>query len=113
MTFSLLQFTDVTEGNNSPIFPPQIRLTALALTNTYQQLGVDGSSNNFPIRAIRVMNDDGTTGIHFRIATASSSQDAGQSDQYLGPNSYVDILIHRKDISVAGNKLWITALADT
>ncbi len=116
MTFSLYQFTDVSEGNSSPIYPPQIRLVGQALTNTYIQLAntaADGSGTYYPIRCVRVMNDDGTTGIHFRITTVGTGADAGQTDQYVGPNSYTDIVIHRKVRSAAADKLWITALADT
>lgn len=116
MTFSLLQFTDVSEGNDDPVYPPQIRLTGQALANTYVQLAnsaADGSGTYYPIRAIVISNDDGTTGIRFRISTASSGQDATQSDIYIGPNSDRKILIHRKNRSETGNKLWITALADT
>jgi len=116
MTISLFQFTDITEGNDSPVFPPQIRLAGQAIANTYLQLcntAVDGSGTYYPIRLIRVSNDDGTTGIRFRIATAGSGQDATQADQYVGPNSYTDIVIHRKVRSAAADKLWITALADT
>lgn len=116
MTFSLYQYTDVSEGNNAPISPPQIRLVGQALTNTYVQLcnaAADGSGAYYPIRLIRVMNDDGTTGIHFRITTAGSGQDAAQTDQFLAANSYVDVLIHRKKRDASGDKLWITALADT
>lgn len=74
---------------------------------------MDGSGTYYPIRLVRVSNDDGTTGIRFRITTAGSGQDATQADQYVAPNSYADVVIHRKDRSQSGNKLWITALADT
>lgn len=116
MTFSLIQFTDVSEGNDDPVWPPQIRLVGQALSNTYIQLAnsaADGSGTYYPIRAIYISNDDGTTGIRFRIATAGSGQDAGQSDIYIGPNSDRKIILHRKDRSVSGNKLWITAVADS
>lgn len=116
MTISLTQFSDVSEGNNAPIFPPQIRLAGQAIANTYLQLAnsaVDGSGTYYPIRCVRISNDDGTTGIRFRITTVGSGADATQADQYVGPNSFTDVLIHRKDRSVTGNKLWITALADT
>ena len=116
MTISLYEFTDVDEGSGEPIFPPQIRLAGQAIANTYLQLAnaaVDGSGAYYPIRLVRIMNDDGTTGIRFRITTAGSGQDATQADQFVAANSYTDVLIHRKDRSQTGNKLWITALADT
>lgn len=87
-----------------------------AIANTYLQLAnsaVDGTGTYYPIRLVRISNDDGTTGIRFRITTAGSGQDATQADQYVGPNSFTDVLIHRKNRSETGNKLWITALADT
>lgn len=115
MTFSLLQFMDASESDG-PIWPPQIRLTGQALTNTYVQLAnsaADGTGTYHPIRLIRISNDDGTTGIRFRISTASSGQDATQADQFIAANSYTDVLIHRKKRDAAGDKLWITALADT
>lgn len=113
MTISILQFTDVSPGNEDPVYPAQIRLTGKALSATYHQLGVDGSNNTFAIRGVLIYNDSNTTGIHVRVATASSGQDADQGDVYVGPDQTAYFLIHRKDISKTGNKLWVNAVADT
>lgn len=110
---TVLQFSDVSPGNEDPIYPAQIRLTGQALSNTYLQLGIDGSSNHFPIRGVLIYNDSATAGIHVRVATAASGQDAGQGDVYIGPDQTGWFLIHRKDITVTGNKLYLTAVADT
>lgn len=113
MTMTVYQFTDVTPGNEDPVYPAQIRLTAQALSNTYLKLGVDGSSNVFPIRGVLVYNDSGTVGIHVRIATASSGQDAGQGDTYIGPDQTGYFLIHRKLRTSSADWLYLTAIADT
>lgn len=79
-----------------------------ALTNTYYKL-----STTLPIRAVLVYNEDGTTGIHVRVATAASGQDAAQGDPYIGPNESAYFLIHRKQRAGSTDGIWVTALADT
>lgn len=110
---TVYQFTDVTPGNEDPVYPAQIRATGQALSNTYYQLGADGSGNAYAVRGVLIYNDSNTTGIHVRIATASSGQDATQGDTYIGPDATGYFLIHRKDLSKTGNKLYVTAVADT
>lgn len=108
MTMTIMQFTDINESTGDPIYPAQVRAVGQALTNTYYPL-----STTLPIRAVLIYNDSNTTGIHVRVATAASGQDAAQGDPYVGPDESAYFLIHRKQRAGSTDGIWITALADT
>jgi hypothetical protein len=107
VTFSVLEFTDINESTGDVIYPAIRRRTAQALSATYAQIGETAL-----VRAILVYNDSATVGIHLRVATASSGQDATQADPYIGPDQSAVFLIHRKDRSTT-NPCYINAVADT
>ena len=108
MTMTILQFTDINESTGDPIFPAQVRAVTQALSNTYYKL-----STSLPIRAVLIYNDSDSTGIHVRVATAASGQDADQSDPYIGPDESGYFLIHRKQRAGSTDGIWVTAVADT
>ena len=107
MTFSVLEFQDINEATGDVIYPAIRRRTGQALSATYAQIGETAL-----VRAILVYNDSNTTGIHLRVTTASSAQDATQGDPYIGPDQSAIFLIQRKDRS-ATNPIYINAVADT
>lgn len=107
MTLTVYEFADA-NANGDPIYPAHRRRVTQALANTYIQLG-----ETLPTRAILVYNDSGTVGVHVRVGTASSGEDASQSDTYIGPDGNAIILVERRDRSAANNMLYINAVADT
>jgi len=97
----------VLETSGDPIYPAVRRRTAQALSATYAQIG-----ETTLVRAVLIYNDSSTTGIHLRVASAASGQDATQADPYIGPDGIAYFLIQRKDRSTT-NPLYINAVADT
>ena len=107
MTISIFEYADINEASGDAIHPHHRRRTAQALTATYLAIGETALT-----RCVEVYNDSATTGVHVRVATASSGQDATQGDYYIGPDAVGTFLIQRKDRS-ATNLLYINAVADT
>lgn len=110
MTISIFEFGDINESSGDPVFPAHRRRTAQALSNTYVSIG-----ETAPTRGVLVSNDDGSTGVRIRIGTASSGEDADQSDIYIPANGTAFFIIHRKrrDTSETTNRIYINAVADT
>lgn len=107
MTLSVYEFANINEATGDVIYPFHRRRTAQALANTYIQCGETALT-----RAIMVYNDSGTIGVHLRVGTASSGEDASQSDPYIGPDGAAVFLIDRKDRATT-NPIYINAVADT
>lgn len=107
MTVSIFEFTDIADESGDVIWPPATR-TEGATLGAYTRV-----SNGKSIRALLVCNDDGTTGIRVRIATASTGQDATQYDVFIAANDSRTFLIPRKDRTDASNALYVMAVADT
>lgn len=109
MTLTVYEFTDVAESGD-PLYPPVRRRVTQALSNTYISIG-----ETAPVRAVLVYNDSSTTGIHLRIGTASSGENADQSDPYIGPDESAFFMIARKRRTTAEttDRIYINAVADT
>lgn len=110
MTITIYEFGDTSPGNDDPVYPAQRRRTGLALANTYHPIG-----NTSPTAAILIYNDSATTGVHVRIGTQSSGENADQGDTYIGPDGTGYFLIRRKRRTAdeATDRIYINAVADT
>lgn len=102
-----MEYADINEATGDVVHPFVRRRTAQALSATYIQIGETAL-----VRAFIVYNDSSTTGVHIRVATAASGQDATQADPYLGPDQSATFLVQRKE-RTATNPLYINAVADT
>jgi diaminopimelate epimerase len=108
MTISIFEFTDVTPGNNSPIYPALRRRTLQAIgAGVWTQICETGS-----VAAVVVSNDDGATGVRVRI-TQNQTDAANQGDVFIAANSDRTFIMARKVRSATDNVLYINAVADT
>ena len=111
MTISIFEFSDIDETTGEPLWDTLVRRRVTqALSNTYLQIG-----ETYPVKAVVISNDDGSTGVHIRFHTASTGGDAGQGDIYIGANADRTFLIRRKRRNSTDgptDDLYVNAVAD-